>query len=76
LKAANKRPRNLAVYSFTVTAREWDTIIAALRLWQSMLPHNSVPDPDQLEWMQALAKEHGAPLNSSEIDKLVYDLNT
>jgi hypothetical protein len=55
-----------------VTVREWDTIIAALRLWQK--PQAHIADEDGM--LADLAEEHGEALSDQDIDAMIYRLNT
>lgn len=52
-----------------ITEREFDTILAALRLWQSEPFGSAVCD------IREIASEHGEPLNAAEVDELCVKLN-
>ena len=49
-----------------VTLREFDTILAALRLWQSEIEDGEYP----IDFLD-IAADHDKPLTASEIDVLV-----
>lgn len=60
-----------AVITFTVTAREFDTIVAALRLWQQDSAH--IADQDGM--LADISEEHGDALSKQEIDNLIERVN-
>ena len=62
-----KKKAAKAVYSITVTQREYDAIIAALRLYQAG------PDAHRSRWNDIAdsASEHGERLDGKEVDKLI-----
>jgi hypothetical protein len=55
----------------TVTEREFDTIIAALRLWQTDGAHIADGDGSIIK----LAEEHGQSLSNAEVDELIERIN-
>lgn len=57
------------------TPRELDTILAALRWWQGRHTINVTNRLPTLEACNAIASEHGAPLDAAEIDRLCERLN-
>ena len=59
--------------TYTLSNRECDTVIAALRLWQLWQDDTMiVPVPAALE-LEAIADEHGAGLTNDEIDALIME---
>jgi hypothetical protein len=55
------------------TPREWDTVLAALRLWQQ--DNDAVETHDVHGELLELAREHGEPLDNVEVDKLCERIN-
>jgi hypothetical protein len=53
------------------TPREWDTVLAALRLWQ----HDSAHIADGDGALADMAQEHGDPLTNEEVDDLCERIN-
>jgi hypothetical protein len=56
-----------------LTAREFDTVLAALRLWQRHVL--DLPLSSEAWVLDALAKERGPHLSADEIDTLCERLN-
>jgi predicted nucleic acid-binding protein len=56
----------------TVRVQEFDTIIAALRLWQRSQAH--IADTDGM--IAAIAEEHGEAMTNEEIDAFIEKINT
>lgn len=61
--------------TFTVTARERDTVLAALRYYQFYRIQGRPFDPRHDHRIDAIAAEAGAPLDLTEIDDLCAVLN-
>jgi hypothetical protein len=55
------------------TPREWDTVLAALRLWQQ--DNDAVETHEIHGELLELAREHGKPLDNVEIDTLIERIN-
>jgi hypothetical protein len=53
------------------SAREWDTVLAALRLWQTESAHIA----DGAGFIASIAEEHGDPLTNAEVDRLIERIN-
>jgi hypothetical protein len=66
-----KKVENLLEYRIELTARERDTIIAALRRWQD---HLTDTEPDY-EGLLAIAEDFGPALDVTEIDTLCERIN-
>lgn len=58
-----------------VSARELDTIIAALRMWQADVTDTMTATEGIPVDFADIALEHGNALNSSAIDRLVRRIN-
>jgi hypothetical protein len=66
--------KDLAANGFVavrVSAREYDTIIAALRMWQSDVTDEMTDDEGIPADFAEIALEHGNALTSEEIDALI-----
>ena len=61
--------------NFTVTARERDTLVAALRYYQFYRMQGHPFDPRQDHLIDTIAAHHGAALDVAEIDDLCAGLN-
>ncbi|RZK91705.1 MAG: hypothetical protein EOO66_11435 [Methylobacterium sp.] len=61
--------------NFTVTARERDTVLAALRYYQFYRMQGHPFDPRQDHLIDAIAAETGDALDVAEIDDLCAGLN-
>ncbi|GJE08534.1 MULTISPECIES: hypothetical protein [Methylobacterium] len=61
--------------NITVTSRERDTVIAALRYYQFYRMQGHPFDPRQDHLIDAIANETGEALDLSEIDDLCAGLN-
>jgi hypothetical protein len=55
--------------------REFDTVLAALRVYQHYLDHELGDDPEFDSFIRAIATDHSRALNSDEIDELCERIN-
>ena len=65
-------------FNIDVDGREFDTILAGLRMWQWALePGGDYPsDFERVQAILEIASEHGKPLTAEDIDSLCERLNT
>lgn len=68
--ASGVKPKEIKVRCI-FTPREFDTILAALRLWQIDSAH--IADGDGS--LQDIATEHGEALTDEEIDRMIENMN-
>lgn len=61
--------------SIEVSQREFDTIIAALRMWQADVTDSMTPEEGVPADFADIAMEHGDALTSKAIDRLIARIN-
>lgn len=59
---------------YRISLRELDTIVAALRVWQTHT-YGQLPTNTQLEACEEIAQEHGSALSGTDIGQLIERLN-
>ena len=72
MKSGLPMPKSAVSWTIKVNERELDTILAALRVYQTMLNMQSAVVDD----VHNIASEHGEPMTEAEIDTLCENLNS
>jgi hypothetical protein len=69
----SEETENLPVVTLRMTYREYDTMLAALRLWQAQKckPFAETLPAHQQQVLLGTASDHGSPLADKEIDQLI-----